>query len=83
MKLKLHTTVRYRNEKCLKGTVIDVKQEDVKEMEKYGEIVEPLPFTPEADLSEEKGVEDKTLVEQKKTPAKRTTVAKKGTTKKK
>lgn len=81
MKLKLHTTVRYKNEKCLRGTVIDVKQEDVKEMEKYGEIVEPLPFTPEADLSEEKGVEDKTINKQEKKPLKRNTVAKKGTLK--
>lgn len=84
MKLKLNVTVKYRNEKCLAGTVIDVQQEDVEEMKKYGEVV-LLPFEPEpnecvkADLSDENNSKDKNLDEVQKKPVRRNTVAKKTT----
>lgn len=91
MKLKLHTTVFYRGEKCLAGSVIDVKQEDVAEMKNHGELLEGEPVSPvqetpsnapEGDLSNENGSKDEIPTEPKKTPVKRNTGAKKANTRK-
>lgn len=86
MKLRLNTTVKYKGNKYLIGSEIEVANEDAEEMKQYGEVLEGeqvLPFEDsdsdalEGDFRADNELEDEIPKKEVKKPVRRNTRASK------
>lgn len=83
MKVLLHKTIVYRGMKYVKGTEVNVDEKDIEELQVYGTLIDTLPVRPlEAEIKDEKPLEDIEATKEVKTPKKATTTTRKATTKK-